>query len=65
MPRKMNFSYDPYDHLQSLAAQVQLLERNQIEMIKSLNQTSQDIKLLAESVATLQNLYLELAKEFK
>jgi hypothetical protein len=62
---RFNPTYDPYDHLQSLSAQVQLLERNQIELMKSINQASQDIKILAESVATLQKLYLELAKETK
>ena len=59
------FNYDPYDHLQSLSAQVQILERNNIELMKSLNQAHYDIKILAESVATLQNLYLDLAKETK
>lgn len=59
----LNPNFDPYEMLINLQNRVNLLERNQAEIIKGLNQSQHTLEIIMHSVKQLQSMSIELSQD--
>lgn len=55
----LNPNFDPYTMLINLESRVNLLERNQMEIIKGLRQSQHTLELIMNSITQLQSMGIE------
>lgn len=56
-------NFDPYEIIINLQNRVNLLERNQTEIIKGLRHSQQTLEIIMNSVKQLQSMSIELSQD--